>query len=169
MIGLDDTFTALPSALPYRTCSPPTSGRWCSCSTDGQSSNLKQAWELPGLSGTGNLQAQDFGGFPLATQPHHSNKHAVTLVDDNSRKASIHGLRDEPQVGQALSTFTFWAELSAGQKVKVFRSNSGGERMTGLQEVPHHAAPLHDISPTHTLDSVIPDKALSGNKPSLQL
>ncbi len=69
MIVWLDAFTAL---CPYRTCSPPTSGRWwCSCKTDGQSSNFKQAWELPGLSGAGNLRAQarDFGGFP----PSHSS------------------------------------------------------------------------------------------------
>jgi hypothetical protein len=52
MIVWDDTFAAI---CPYRTYSPLTSQRWCSCRTDGQSSNLKQARELPGLSGRGQF------------------------------------------------------------------------------------------------------------------
>jgi len=94
---------------------------------------------------------------PSATRPH----------NNHPRKVPIHGLRDEPQVGRALSAFTFRAEPSAGQKVKVFRPNGSGEHMAShLQKVAHHAVPSHDISPTHGLVSITPE-SLSGNKPDV--
>jgi hypothetical protein len=72
----------------------------------------------------------------------------------------------------ALKSFIFQAEASTGQEVKIFCSNSGSEHMVGhLQKVPHHTAPPHNISPAHTLNSVIPEEALStlsSNKPDVR-
>ena len=36
-----------------------------------------------------------------------------------------------------------------------------------LQEVPHHAVPLHDSSPTHALDFITSENAFNGNEPDV--
>jgi hypothetical protein len=89
----------------------------------------------------------------LATQSQNGHNHLIILVDDHARKASTHGPCDKPQVPQALKAFTLLAKPSVGQEVKVPHSDGSNNCTAGhLQDVPHHAAPLHDTSPTHTLD-----------------
>jgi hypothetical protein len=52
--------------------------------------------------------------------------------------------------------------------VQVFCSNGSGKRMVGhLQDVPHHATPLHNALPVYALDLSTPEDALNDNKPDI--
>ncbi len=101
----------------------------------------------------------------LATQSQNGHNHLITFVDDHTHEESIHRPHNKLQVRQALKALVFRAGPSTRQMAQVFCSNGSSKCMAGhLQEVPHHATPLHNASLTHTLDSITPKDAFSGNK-----
>jgi len=55
----------------------------------------------------------------------------VTWVDDKSRKVFVSAMKEKSKVAQHLRTFVACVELETGQKLKVLRSDGGGEYTAG--------------------------------------
>jgi transposase InsO family protein len=61
------------------------------------------------------------------TRTHHGFEYFVTFTDDKSRKVGIAGLRKKSEALHQLKVFIAHAELQTGHKVKIVRSDGGGE------------------------------------------
>jgi hypothetical protein len=72
---------------------------------------------------------------PLPIPSHHGYCYFVTFIDDSSRFASVSPLREKSEVGKLLKAFISWAELETGSKVKILRSDGGGEYIAGHVKV----------------------------------
>ena len=154
----------------------------------------------------------------MSTRSHDGFEYFVTWTDDASRKVYVTGLRAKSDVLQALKHFVSEAELETGHRVKILRSDGGGEYTAhsvsnfladkGIKHeltTPHtpqqngvaermnrtlldkvramlidadlpesywydallHAALLHNVSPTRSLENKTPEEAWSGNKPDI--
>jgi hypothetical protein len=68
---------------------------------------------------------------PLPTLSHKGFKYFVTFVDDKTHYVSISPLKEKSEVGKHLKAFVLKAKLDTGRKVKILRSNGGGEYTTG--------------------------------------
>jgi len=55
----------------------------------------------------------------------------ITWIDDKSRKVFVSVMKEKSEVAQHLRTFVACVELETGQKLKVLRSDGGGEYTTG--------------------------------------
>lgn len=67
----------------------------------------------------------------LPTRSHEGFEYFVTFVDDMSRKVFVAGLRQKSDVAQHLKSFTTRAELETGERLRVLRSDGGGEYTGG--------------------------------------
>jgi hypothetical protein len=86
---------------------------------------------------------------PLPTASHHGFRYFVTFIDNSSCFASISPLREKSEVGKMLKVFITWAKLETGQKVKVLRSNGGGEYMAGhVQQYLQEQGIKHEVTTT---------------------
>ena len=55
----------------------------------------------------------------------------VTWIDDKSHKVFVNTMKEKSEVAQHLRTFVTSIELETGQKLKVLRSDGGGEYTAG--------------------------------------
>ena len=63
----------------------------------------------------------------LATRSHHGFEYFMTITDDKSHKVFVTGLHQKSKVVRHLKVFIARAELETGQRLKVLRSDGGGE------------------------------------------
>jgi len=64
---------------------------------------------------------------PLPVHLHRGYRYFITFINDSSRFASVSPLREKSEVGKLLKTFISQVELETSQKVKILRSDEGGE------------------------------------------
>jgi hypothetical protein len=64
---------------------------------------------------------------PLPTQSHSGFRYFATFIDDKSRKVSVVGMREKSDLARHLKAFVARVELETGQKVRILRSDGGGE------------------------------------------
>ena len=67
----------------------------------------------------------------LATRSHCGYKYFVTFTDDKSRKVFVAGLHQKSEAMRHLKAFIAHAEVETGQRLKVLRSDRGGEYTGG--------------------------------------
>ena len=65
----------------------------------------------------------------LSTRSISGVEYFVTFVDDHSRKTWIHFLRIKDEVFDRFKEFKALVESLTGRKIKILRSNNGGEYM----------------------------------------
>jgi transposase InsO family protein len=63
----------------------------------------------------------------LPTRSHSGYEYFATFIDDKSRKVFVVGLRHESDVARHLKDFIARAETETGKRVKILRSDGGGE------------------------------------------
>ena len=89
----------------------------------------------------GPMQTPTFGGA----------RYFVTFIDDYSRVVSIYLLRQKSKVFQAFNTFEAWATTYTGKRIKILRSDPGGEYMSNkFKEHLSERGILHQKSVTDT-------------------
>jgi len=67
----------------------------------------------------------------FSSRSHQGFLYFVTWIDDKSRKVFVNAMKEKSEVAQHLHTFVVRIELKTGQKLKVLRSDGGGEYTTG--------------------------------------
>jgi hypothetical protein len=68
---------------------------------------------------------------PLPVHSHCSYWYFVTFIDNSSHFASVYPLREKSEVGKSIKSFIIWVELETSQRVKILRSDRGGEYLAG--------------------------------------
>jgi hypothetical protein len=63
----------------------------------------------------------------LPTRSHDGFEYFVTFIDDKSRKVSVQGLKHKSDVARHLQDFVSQSETETGYRVKILRSDGGGE------------------------------------------
>ena len=63
----------------------------------------------------------------LATRSHRGFEYFMTITDDKSRKVFVTGLHQKSQVARHLKAFIVRTELETSKRLKVLRSDGGGE------------------------------------------
>ena len=66
------------------------------------------------------MQTPTFGGA----------RYFVTFIDDYSRVVTIYLLRQKSEVFEAFKRFEAWATTYTGNRIKILRSDPGGEYMS---------------------------------------
>ena len=64
---------------------------------------------------------------PMQTRSRSGYNHFATFVDDKSQKVFIHGLKLKSDLQEKLTEFVASTELETGQRLKVLRTDGGGE------------------------------------------
>jgi len=64
---------------------------------------------------------------PMSTRALSGGKYFVTFIDDHSRKTWIYFLKTKDEVFDQFREFKALVENMTGKKIKVLRSNNGGE------------------------------------------
>jgi len=67
----------------------------------------------------------------MSTRSHRGFEYFVTFTDDKSRKVFVEGLHQKSDVERHLKAFIARAEVETGQRIKVLRSDGGGEYIGG--------------------------------------
>ena len=67
----------------------------------------------------------------FTTRSHSGFLYFVTWIDDKSRKVFVDAMKEKSKVARHLRTFVARVELETGQRLKVLRSDGGGEYTAG--------------------------------------
>jgi transposase InsO family protein len=87
----------------------------------------------------------------LPTRSHQGYLYFVTWIDDKSRKVFVAGLKEKSDVAQHLKAFVSRAELETGERLKVLRTDGGGEYIGGpVQKFLEEKGIRHEITTPDT-------------------
>jgi transposase InsO family protein len=64
---------------------------------------------------------------PMQTRSHEGFEHFATFIDDKSHKVTVRGLKQKSDLHERLADFVAQAELETGGRVKILRTDGGGE------------------------------------------
>jgi hypothetical protein len=87
----------------------------------------------------------------LPTRSHHGFEYFVTWIDDASHKVFVTGLCEKYKVGEHLKAFVARVELEMGKRLKVLRTDGGGEYIaSAVQEFLKSKGVQHEITTPDT-------------------
>ena len=87
----------------------------------------------------------------LPTRSHQGFEYFATWIDDASRKVFVTGLREKSEVAEHLKLFVARVELETGKRLKVLRTDGGGEYIaSAVQEFLKTKGVQHEITTPDT-------------------
>jgi hypothetical protein len=87
----------------------------------------------------------------LPTRSHQGFEYFVTWIDDASPKVFVTGLREKSEVAEHLKSFVARVELDTGKRLKVLRTDGGGEYIaSAVQEFLKSKGIQHEITTPDT-------------------
>ena len=87
----------------------------------------------------------------FTTRSHQNFLYFVTFIDDKSRKVFVEAMKEKSEVVRHLRTFVARVELETGQRLKVLRSDGGGEYTAGeLQSFLKDKGIKHELTTADT-------------------
>jgi len=87
----------------------------------------------------------------FSTRSHQGFAYFVTWIDDKSRKVFVDAMKEKSEVAQHLRAFVARVELETGHKLKVLRSDGGGEYTAGgLQSFLKDKGIKHELTTADT-------------------